>query len=446
MTYRDVGAPSTIPAGQWPSIPLSRYSRAFILLVVTLYIAIFAYEIPQIGMVPVSPKYFVMILGIFVLSVRMGSNRMLMVVQTMPLFIMLYFLFNLLMLFSNPSTRYATMPLEALASYAIICAYSSNGGENAEKVTRIVVVLLVLSALWMILSGAIQEPFFSIRKFLYSGHAQRFTTGELDLRNPTGLTFHHFAMGYQLTCAGVMLPILLLADKRRRLLWSVGCLVVSVAIVLSGQRSVLPAVGLALLLYMICTRRFPLLLLVGVVTGIAYAAVSSLSLQLNPEYDIVMKLQRKDEMAARLGWQMAAMRVIMEHPLGNLNGDLAWVERAMEHGADFSIYNWTKFATHNSYLGSILMLGWGGAILMFLSITHMFKRWILPVLRINKAAGDQWYYLQAVVYALVALMVQALFHNSSIFTVEPVSWITVCLAGGWIICYRNAQITRSVAT
>jgi O-antigen ligase len=289
------------------------------------------------------------------------------------------------------------------------------------------------------LSTFIPEPFATVRQFLYAGHLGRFMFSEVEMAYPTGFTFSHFVMGYQLSVALVLTLLLGYVEKGPwKLFWLAGSLLLAVAVLLSGQRSILPALAVAFSIFFMHTRRMRLVLLLVFVIGLGYFLLPEMPVTTALVETMSSKLE-KDDYDTRMSWQLAALRIIAEKPSGNLFGGLNWEQEALNQGADFAFYQNREKAVHNAYLGNALNYGWAGAVLVLLTLWHILRRLLARVLdRTYSGCASRPYALICVI-ALIAVMVQALFHNSNLFTLEPSTWIIFSAACAWVWLMRREK-------
>lgn len=142
------------------------------------------------------------------------------------------------------------------------------------------------------------------------------------------------------------------------------------------------------------------------------------------------KFVETSDSSSRLGWQFVAIKSIARNPLGYILGGQSWNIDALEGGADFSEFGYRTKAIHNSYLNVALYYGWIGGILMFIALLVLTKSIVKNISTVlcNDKVNTNFI---AINIALIAALIQALFHNSSIFTNEPSSCVVLCLFLVW---------------
>ena len=305
--------------------------------------------------------------------------------------------------------------------------------------TRVLALFYTASGCWMILSTLVPGPFASIRGFLYAGHLERFVGSELLMAYPTGFTFAHFDMGYQLS-VGMVLALLLLYQEKGpwKLWWLVSSLLLMAAVIVSGERSIIPATALALVIFLTHTRRVRLALFLVLVAGLGFWLVERMDISVANVEMISSKLEKED-INSRISWQMAALRIIAERPIGDILGELNWNQEALDQGADFDVYGGKVKAVHNSYLGNALNYGWLGAALVLMTIWQIFRHLLRRVINRAYSRCPSQPYAFICVVALIAAMVQALFHNANLFTLEPSTWVIFSVASAWVWLMRREK-------
>ncbi len=412
----------------------ARLGEGLALLTILVMLA----DIPKIGYFPISPRFFLLPSALFLISM-FTPFHLRTAFREIPPAIVAFLGLVLLAGAFQASPRPLVIFWEGLATFALIFGLATGSSGKALRLTRVLTLFYVVSGSWMILSTFIPEPFANIRGFLYAGHLDRFTGSNLIMAYPTGLTFGHFAMGYQLSVGLVLALLLIQTDKGLwRLVWLSGSLILMAAVILSGQRSILPALGVALGLFLLHRRRIRIALLVMGIAGLGLWFFHQMEISKTPLTMMFQKLEH-DDYRSRISWQLAALRIIVERPMGDLFGELNWDQEALDHGADFDVYGGTIKAVHNAYLGNALQYGWIGAALVLWAIWHILNQCLGRVLNPTYFRCPSQPYALLCVLALIAVMVQALFHNADLFTLEPSSWVIFSLAGAWVWLLRREK-------
>jgi len=224
-----------------------------------------------------------------------------------------------------------------------------------------------------------------IRRLIYEGHLTNYDylLGPLILDTPTGFTFNSFVMGYQAAVCVTMVILLIYADQRRwSAFWLASLPVGIVGLVLSTQRSAILAVLLAVSIMIVLRKKWVYILSLTMAGVICLFAINFTSrLDLGNEA-LASKLQGNKDAGARLSWQVAAVRIVLENPLGNLLGGNVWQSEAEDYGADFDTYYGGQFkAAHNAYLNVMLKLGWVGVLIVLSSLWLLWTKLIYPAVK-----------------------------------------------------------------
>ncbi len=393
------------------------------------YTLVFLYDIPKCYGLPVSPKFPLMILWAFcAIAPRLIRGRK--ILFGMPRSLLLFFLFTFGVSLYQYSLRGSLLSIECLLVYACFVNHFDSRRDEVLPYLKYVVGLLLFSCLWLIGSRVVGEPFSHLRESLYAGHVDRFEAGLFTIIERTGLTFNHFIMGYQIA-AGMVLSLFLSFSSKgsARVLWISAVIIFSVGVIYAAQRSVLPAVVLPLLLSSAARRQARLFLglifcIISVVFVVKYHPLSD-----DDAVTIDTRLGDKEDPFARLSWQVAALSVIAQNPLGDILGNLDWERQSQDSGADFSLHEYRPQAVHNSYLGMALLYGWVGGALGGLALWRVCRVMIFPCFHRIRIGAEFDIAREICGLGLLACLVNGLFHNASFFTQEPSSWLLLCVAG-----------------
>jgi O-antigen ligase len=409
-----------------------RFAEATAMLTVYVFLA----GVPKVSFLPVSPLFFLLPLALMLVLLT-TSTPLKTVFRQLPLALAGYLLLVLTVGVLKLSPAAVVIFLTGPTLFALIFCLMTSIRGGALRLTRGVAIFYLASGAWMILSTFIPEPFASIRHFVYAGHLGRFQFSELEMAYPTGFTFGHYIMGYQLS-VGLVLTLLLSYVERGRwkLFWLASSLLLAVAVILSGQRSILPALAVAFGIFLLHTRRLRLVVVLVVITGLGFGLLTEMPLTSALVQTMPDKLE-KDDYSTRMSWQLAALRIIAEKPGGDLFGGLNWEQEALDQGADFAYYHNREKAVHNAYLGNALHYGWPGAVLVLLTLGYILRRLLFKVLNKRYSGCPSRPYAFTCVLALMAVMAQALFHNADLFTLEPSTWIIFCIACAWVWLMRR---------
>jgi len=412
----------------------ARLAEGITLLTVLMMLA----DIPKIGFFPVSPRFFLMPLALFLICMT-GPTPLRAAFRELPLALVAFLVLVLVVGAFQASIRAPVIFLEGLASFAVVFCLATSGTGTALRMTRVLALFYTASGAWMILSTFVPGPFAIIRGFLYAGHLERFVVSELLMAYPTGFTFGHFGMGYQLSVGMVLSLLLFYIEKGPwKLWWLVSSLLLMAAVILSGQRSIIPATAVALVIFLSHTRQVRLALFLVFVVGLGFWLLEKMDISVANVKTMSSKLEKED-IITRISWQVAALRIIAERPSGDIFGEFNWDQEALDQGADFDVYGGKVKAVHNAYLGNALNYGWLGAALVLMTIWHIFRYLLRRVIdRAYSRCPSQPYALICVL-ALISMMVQALFHNANLFTLEPSTWIIFSVASAWVWLMRREK-------
>ena len=250
------------------------------------------------------------------------------------------------------------IPFEGLLTFLIIFGVMISNTQRAILITRFTAIVLTISAIWLLGSNFIEEPFTSIRQYLYAAQVVRYAAGHIYMQDKTGLTFNHFAMGYQLSAGFMLVVFLVFIEKRRwRLFWLFSSIIMIVGITLAAQRSAIAAIGSAFVIFFLYKKRIKYLMAVIAVAVLILFSSNYLESRNYGIETISQKFVMRTDTMARLGWQLAALKIIAERPAGNIFENLNWEQESVKKGADYAAYGWNIKYVHNAYLGSMLSLG-----------------------------------------------------------------------------------------
>jgi len=413
---------------------VARVAEAILLLTLLVMLA----DIPKIGFFPVSPRFFLLPLALFLVFMTVPT-LLRAAFRELPLALVAFLWLVLVVGAFQASIRAPVIFLEGLAVFAVVFCLATSGTGAALRMTRVLALFYTASGAWMILSTFAPGPFALIRGFLYAGHLDRFVGSELLMAYPTGFTFAHFGMGYQLSVGMVLTLLLVYAEKGLwKLWWLASSIILLAAVILSGQRSTIPAIAVAMVIFLIHTRRMRGALLLVFIAGLGFWFLQKMDISAANVETMAGKVEKEDSFA-RISWQVAALRIIAERPSGDMFGELNWDQAALDQGGDFDIYGGKVKAVHNAYLGNALQYGWLGAALVLMTIWHIFRRLLGRVLDKTYSRCPSHPYALICVLALISAMVQALFHNANLFTLEPSTWIIFSAASAWVWLMRREK-------
>lgn len=396
-------------------------------------------DIPKVGVFPISPRFFLMVAGLILLWMHKRST-VTAAFKEMPRSLVWFQVFMLLIGIIKLSPRMIVSCFEGIGVFMVIFCTITRRVSIAVRTTRLLAFYYIASSTWMILSIFIGEPFASVREYIYASHLGRYESSELEMARRTGFVFSHYNMGYQLS-VGMMLTLLLsyFEKGKWRIFWIVGSFVCAVAVVLSAQRSAILAVALALVIFLIHQRAKLLMALIVVSFAAVFYLLQSTVAPILELETIFSKIEKEEDYSTRLQWQVAALSIIADRPGGSMFSDLDWEKEARSRGVDFSYYGGEVKYVHNAYLGNALTYGWPGAVLVLMTLWHIYRRMFMRVIGGALSASALHPYALICVLALVSVMVQALFHNSNLFTIDPSTWVIFSVSSAWIWMLRREK-------
>ena len=397
------------------------FALSFIFL---LFCFFYFAAIPKMLFFPLAPKYFFALIVILLLSYRLRFNDVLSLKNNTGPFI-IYLVMVLVFAVIRSSVNGMVPPIEEIALLGMIYWFVNRQPERVILMTRFIGILAVLSSLWFIGNLLFPDHFIYLRAIIYGRNIDpNNPLTSIALARPTGLTFNHHIMGYQMTAGIVIAGLLAMTEKNTRWkwFWRLSLLVVWTATYFTAQRSVVLAVIVTILIFSLqkFSRMIPILLVYVLATASAYYINNIV-----PEgtETLLTRLDGKD-IKARVGWQVTALEVIAENPLGLSISEKTWEEEAVQGGADFSLFGDEATAVHNSFLGAMLNYGWLGIALVMSIALYLIKN-IRQVLRYNIENVPYIECCKILAYVMVALTVQAMFHNASYLTNETVSCLVL---------------------
>ena len=408
------------------------------MIIIYLLTLLFVYDIPKISPFPVSPRFI--FLGLSVLLILQHKRLLSRALAEFPAPFYAYFFFVFVLGAISSHVRNMVAPFEAIVYFsAVVCLMLSNH-ERAVRFTRYTALLFFISIVWFLCSISIEQPFMAIRQIIYAAHVGDNPAAALQIIKPTGLTFNHFNMGYQISIGITLTVFLWIVEKGTwRKIWAVAAVVMLVGMMFVAQRSTIPAVAIALALSLILGRKWRQLFVLFFISALGAIVMGGMLEHGTTADTLQSRTLTIQDTRDRLGWQLAALKVIAQNPAGNIFGDLDWETESIEEGADYSYYGWSTKAVHNAYLGRMVSYGWLGAVLVVSCLIAAYRSILKPALfGPNKSRFKL--YAEASSYAFIAVSIQALFHNASVFTVEPSSWIILSICGGWAAILKSEQL------
>lgn len=376
----------------------------------------------------------------------------------------LFFLFRLLTAMQIASVldlfKGIVNGLHYVIIYMVIVVYSSISVRNSRHLLFVATVALCVSVIVYVACLIWPSELYQLKGFLYPEATRQFESTGLSESSvyaffwASGLSPYLHLFGYQLAALLGMALSYFVAGGVNRFIGVVLIFFVSLVSVVAAQRSVLAAGSLSLLFGVSYATMFvPIrgaflrsILLIFLVAAIGYvvfevgfggdiADLPNLFDRFDPE-----------NVGERGGMQIAALKIIANKPFGliaDFKDELFWGVEAMKLGYSVAIDPATNSyaLVHNSYLRFPLELGW----LAFLVVGFVCFRVLIGCGEILRRSVDRERLVPgsvvislAISGAILALSVQALFHNDSILTFEATSLVLIATMFGLRIALKNS--------
>jgi hypothetical protein len=330
-----------------------------------------------------------------------------------------------------------------MVALAGLAMYAASRPERLGRLTVMLLVACGVSLLWYLAELAVGGPFVAVRASLYADIYASQDEGIVETIR-SGLTPFRHQLGYQLAAflPLLLVPVLRPRARRRELLLATVALTVGLtALVASLQRSALVATMISAGLIAWYGRRLGRMMTLGLITGAICVAIASETIRRSDtvaalaESTLFDKLQSQDskyDSALRAQLQVRALELLWEHPLGLAAADLDWNRVGFRYVYDrmwavSSEYE-KEFAPHNGYLSDAVNLGAGFFLVTVLAVGSVFLTAYRVLRRASLAPpGEQGLAMgiAATVFGLYSF--QAMTHNASIVTLEPVSLVALSL-------------------
>ncbi|ABL00987.1 hypothetical protein Ppro_3394 [Pelobacter propionicus DSM 2379] len=397
----------------------------------TIYFA----SIPKFGPLPFSLKYLLMLALFLTFWRHDGIVNMPRPITSIGPFAY-YWLGLICLSLATMNVGSLMPPAESLFLVIFALFFVRSARERGIFLTRFVAVLTTISACWYLLNIAFFERIYTIRQILYASYVDANDPRTLvAMLRPTGLTFNHHIMGYHMTAAMVLSSLLSLLETefRWKWFWRASLPLVILATVLTAQRSVIPAVVAAFMVFALIEKKLKVLVAIFAVS-ILIGGGLYFSIKTAEEFGVKSLTSRFEEkdVGSRLGWQLTAVKTVVSNPFSLKYTGRSWEDEATELGADYSQFGDKVQAVHNSYLGVMLNYGWAGVAIVLMSLVYLFSV-ITEIIKQYLADKRQQPFALVTCLAMLALSLQALFHNASVFTNETVS----CLIFASLICWKH---------
>lgn len=268
---------------------------------------------------------------------------------------------------------------------------------------------------------------------------------------PAGLVSRQHIFGYQIAGLIPLVFSLLLTSRtfaKRSILVTIlllGCL----AVVLSGQRSALGAtvVGVGVVFSLLSVRKkisiaifsFTIAALLLIVSSPGETLIKGIFRSLDDDY-IINKLQDYQEIDMRFALQQRAIELIIQNPLGIGGDNEEWTSYAAD------LFTGAEITAHNAYLVTMIQLGWLSGFVMFLVICLSLLKFLRPLKNPSTiySSREEFYWRLGLIGAWIALLLNALFHNASLFGIEGVTWTIYVLLWIWHTEEENKKRNQAI--
>lgn len=414
---------------------ISIMARAASFGLLAAFVLLYLTGIPKTPPLPFSPIFLVigicLIYGAFNPSVALSrswseSNKVFMLMA-------LCWIFRYIVAFVVKGSLSVDMQIVELAGIAVILKSFVKGDiEKAKTATRIAAFVFIVSSAWFILeqfSGVLPIVRYFIYRPMFESADERTLTLTFKLAN--GLSPYIFLFGYQLAAAVPLLTVLFLSEKKAgwKALWAGGSVLCIAAMALLAERSVVLASLIAILFYLYRKRRLKAAFAVVSVLLISFTVMRMFDAQ-----NIFTRVKDSGSISEgfdRIWLQLTGLTVAFKNPLGLMLTGGSWADEVYSSGADFSTWGGIEIGVHNSYIGRVIAYGWAFGALMLVVMLRL-ARGIGTVLRNNspRPKGTSGY-ADATAASLLSVLMQAIFHNSSIFTFNATSITALFLFLMW---------------
>lgn len=348
-----------------------------------------------------------------------------------------------------PYLRYIAISILNILVLLSVIVFTYGSPDRLIRLSRLCFIVLTLSALVYFLGIPFKGEMYELKKMLYPGsllkYERDFKFHELygGMWN-SGLTSYLYLFGYH-CAAGLAFSVAALLFEKRNTLLRIGiaCFFLLVSFV-SAERSVIFAICASFLTFVIFyPRAFFTFISVKhavstiVVTSILFGALAfhSLADQQGIEGPLLTERFQHTDIAQRIQLQAAALVMLQDYPFGIfLDGyrELEWGRPAKHVGYNvpFDVDTGGYLEIHNSYLRFVIMFGLFSVLLMALIFVG-YMVLISRIMRLStelKRGSDLYAQTQiSLVIVFLALVFQAFFHNDSLFTFEPLSWLSASI-------------------
>jgi len=413
------------------------FTNVQLLLIFTPLVFLYVTGIPKIGPFPLSPLFF--FIGIYVL---LGSLRLNLMLHSLresggKIFLLLVACWSYDYIFSRVYLQLPFLDMQLLEIIGIYLATKYFIGYNAQRAawaTRVLSIVFLVSMLWFV-SESLFKELSEVRITIYQSYLQKVNDHTLlgTASYANGLSPLLFLFGYQIAASLPLNVVAIFFEKNRawKMFYVVGSVASLFAMIFAGERSVLIAttVSISIFLY---KRKGVKLAAVLMLLSLTTMFMVSMHESKRHTFERLWQKEERIEAVERLKLQMIGVITIVNNPMGLAYEGKRWSDEAASYGVDFRKFNNEEIAVHNSYLGRIIYYGWPFGFLIICVMFILVKN-IIAVLSFSLYEKDSQAISQAqiIAYALISVLIQALFHNASIFTFNGPSVTVMFLFLSW---------------
>jgi len=389
----------------------------------SLFLFLFIAEIPRFSILPISPVFLFFLCYIFFFLQKkrfaMGGH------ETFRIF---YFLLAFWFYQYTVDIWVAGDLLDLqlfvlIGIFAALIAFIGNAPDRVIGVVRIVGAVLMISMVWFFVETVVGHP-LDIRLSLYEAVLEKYQyTAPVVFTSTNGLASLTFLFGYHVAVAFPMHFMLFLTASTRKwkLLWFSALMFSIFALIFSAQRSAFLGAIVSLPWFFYKIRRIKLLFFLVFVGTAGYTMVSTMN-ETNVSRNLVAKFQDEGktlEGKERLVLQWIGLRIAFDNPLGLLLSRKDWETESYEYGATYLEQGGTVIAVHNGYLGRIIGYGWAAGLLILGCSWQIFLLLKKGLVWDRNSVFRQYVFITGL--SLISVLIHASFHNTSIFTFNPIS-------------------------
>jgi len=357
--------------------------------------------------------------------------------------------------------------LQHIVILYVTAFYGLKNSSNTITITRIFAIVLATSFIFFNIGMLFPEKFIQLRFALYGKYfEQLIEQGLFNISSAllAGLTPASNIFGYHVA-GGFLIPSLFFIEKNKywKIVWGIGSISVLITLFILAERSVVPALIFGFITFAILAPKKKmtiqkivsthLILLLAIVIIIGVFLKKDYFLGLFDVADKPIKLLHErfevGDIGVRIGMQLAAVKIIIEKPLGLYFEGMReedWGDIAIKKGYEvvMDANNIDYALVHNGYLRFVMYLGWLVGLAITLVLFYIFRNINLFKAITEGDDSDEKRYGRAVAASLVATLVQAMFHNDSLFTFEKTTWITFCLFIIWAKLIKLTELKHRV--